>query len=251
MRTKHIFLIGWIGVAFSCNKAAKDVKDYYPRVSTSAIVLDDGSVEVTGIIEYEGIGDLSAAGFCMDTADNPHMTRNQVQAGSGFKAIYKGFDNEKTYYFRSWVTNEYGYAYGNTVSLSKIAPKKVDAPCSPPANTIENGFTGPQTIYGAYGPNNSGNFWTMTASAPGNSLTMEFGEKPITKVYTAVSTTSAVGRDEVRFYFNGGSQGALRPGQKVYVEKLSDTEWRVITCAAEWGWNGGTLYYTMNIKVPS
>lgn len=251
MRFTHIVLFGVMAGMFSCQKAEKSVKDYYPRLSTSAIVLDDGTVEVTGYIEDIGVGDLSSAGFCMDTTENPHMTSNQIQAGSGFKAIYEGFDFEKTYYFRAWATNEYGYAYGNTVALSNISPKKVDAPCSPPENTIQNGITVATPVIGAVGPTNSGNIWKISAIGTGNSLTMEFGEKPISKVYTVVSTTSTVDRDEVRFYFDAGSSGALEPGQKVYVEKISDTEWRVITCAAIWNWNGNTLYYTMNIKVPS
>src|SRR5689334_2336018 len=151
MRFNHKLLLiaPLLMAAISCTKVEKDPLDYYPKVETvSAVVLDDGSVQVTGQIIDEGADAIEYGGFCMDTLSNPKMMSKQIIAtnsGGTFTAIYENFDITKTYYFRSWAANGYGYAYGNVIALDSIEAEPVIPTCTPPQNSMNyGGGTGTQ-----------------------------------------------------------------------------------------------------------
>ena len=193
MNKKLIILIAACLIFASCKKIEKDPRDYYPTVKTiSAVVLDDGSVLVTGEITSEGASEILYSGFCMDSINDPSMLSNQVMGqrnGNIFTTIYENFDITKKYYFRSWAANDYGYAYGNTLSLDSIAAIPVIPPCSMTPNTTEFG-SGVKTFTNVGSPVAGFDDWTVSAtSTSGVNLSLTFGEKPRTRKYVTASYT--------------------------------------------------------------
>src|SRR5688572_16522859 len=138
----------FFSVNVSCRKALKNVDDYYPVVeNTSAVVNQDGSVQVSADVTDKGYGELEYVGFCMDTLPVPDMLKNQQVVkeidGTSFSAVYNiNFNSSKTYYFRSWAANSTGYSYGNVVSLSGIKATPVTAPCTLQPNSSSVGLNG-------------------------------------------------------------------------------------------------------------
>lgn len=248
MKRIIIISLGLI-VLGSCQKALKDMDDYYPEIKTESVeVLDDGSVRVKGSLISEGASELEVIGFCMDTVDEPHMTTNQVLVNKSFEAIYSGFDIGRRYYFRAFAVNDHGYVYGNTLTLDSIRPAIIDAPCNPPMNTVSNGMLGQQNINLATGPSYSDNMWKMNAYASQCDIYLEFPEKPYSRVYKAVDRFDTPKADEVRMYFNMGNMASLKDGSPIYVTQLSATEYEITICDSDWSWNNQTLKFTTHFK---
>lgn len=125
-RVYSISLIIFVALfIYSCAKVEGDINDYYPEIKTvTAIILPDGSFEVKGEIVSEGASPIKYVGVCMKIDTIPTMLDKQVIVDSvinnQFSVVYLGIFNEnKRYYFRTWITNEYGYSYGNVVYIDK------------------------------------------------------------------------------------------------------------------------------------
>ncbi len=238
-----------------CGKVEKNVHDYYPYVKTvSATVQTDGSVVLKGEIADEGASSIEYAGFCMDTVNNPDMLSNQaVSQGVSdgeFTAVYSGLDPYKTYYFRSWATNESGYSYGNTIRLDSIQATPVVPPCQLPANSIDPGYAGGSGPVSQVDPPAQSIFdWQITVHA-NYTYYFLFGELPVTGIYTTTNNTDPEpGEVNVTFLWTWGSFG-LQPGSKVYVNQLGPDHWTIAVCQAPWTYQSVTFYMDAFFECP-
>jgi hypothetical protein len=240
----------------SCKKALKNVDDYLPKVSiVSAEIQADGSVLVTGNIDSRGYAEVEYAGFSCNTHSEPKMLERQVIAdvnGSTFTAIYKGFDVDSTYYFRSWATNKYGYRYGTEVPLNQIIAPAVTPACTLPMNTLNLGTGGgTYTYYYVDAPVNNWQTWDFQASpSSGPTINFSFGSAVTTGIYTTeISTSPGAGKVSVYFYL-GGSGYSLNDGSKVYVNTIGKDTVDITICNAPWQYNATTTF-SMNTRLTS
>jgi len=243
-----------IVLAFSfCVKAKKDINDYFPKVTNvSATVNSNGDVIVEGEIDLDSYEILSA-GFCVDTLPEPSMLRNQREFSLPNqkkieitynnvdpKLTFKKFDKKKTYYFRAWACNRYGYAYSNTIPLTDIKGVAIAPPCTMPVNTIDIGLgSGNQTLT-IDGPPYANNDWLFQINFDtSNMISFRFGSKPVTKRFITTNSYNLGGADRTRITLNGPNMGAsngnyLLSGTIVYVEEVSDTTFMLSICNAPW-----------------
>ena len=248
-----------LSFAGACRKALPDINDYFPAVKTlSATVQADGTVLVEGQLVSEGAAPVQYAGFCCGTGQRPHITERQLIAENvtdgKFTAVYSGFNPDSTYYFRTWATNEYGYAYGDSVSLSGISATPVDPPCSMSLNSCSPGGFQPLAYFDEVSVvSRSVSGWELTASSSSGPLVkFTFGSALATGVFQTVDYTSPEsGQVFVRFY-SGFIQSALNAGSKVYVHALGSGVYDIAICDAPWQWNGsGNYYFSARLKTPT
>lgn len=259
---KQIIYLGSLLVfisTISCHKAKKNVRDYYPVVTTtSTIITDDGDVLVNAKIESTGDQPLEYVGFCMDTLPEPNMLSNQMVVnavdGADFSYTfpnistmldYRAFNPNKTYYFRSWAANGNGYSYGNTISLNNIKGAPVIPTCTLNPNQL-NGS--PYTSVTQPYLNSSGNTWDFQAqSAFYGTLYFRFGSKMRTKVFTTVDYQSP-NLNQVYVGFN--SSEFLKSGSKVFVSETSANVFEVTICTAPYSLNSSTSYVNTRFVCP-
>lgn len=229
-----------------CKKPLKDMMDYYPRIETvSAVVQPDGSVRVTARITDQGGSDIVSAGFCASTSPTPEMLDAQALgsvSGDMVTAVYTGFSTTGTYYFRSWVTNDHGYTYGNIIALSDIEPEPVVAPCTPNMNqVILGGGLMTQNYSQISMPSGYMGVWQFTALSSAHNFTYRVGGALSTRIYTTTTSNDPpVGQIRIGF-FSGFTNASIHAGQSVYVNQLSPTQWEFVVCGATWGSGSGAL----------
>ncbi len=231
-----------------CEKPLKDVMDYYPKVVTESVVVQpDGSVRCVGRITFTGATDMVAAGFCASTNPIPEMLDLQglgAIQGDRFEVVYQNFPTTGTYYFRSFASNDNGYAYGNVVSLSDIAAEAIVPPCTPAMNSVVlGGGLMPENYYpGQIFPvEQSGGNYQFQANTSAHHFTYIFGSDLRTRTFTA-TTNSDPGPGQVRISFNSGfTSGTLQAGSTIYVNEITTTQWEVTVCSAPWGTSGRNL----------
>lgn len=257
---KLIASLIFIALAISCQKALKDVNDYFPVVNTiSATVQPDGTVLVKGEIESEGAAPVEYFGFCCGTLEQPELLDRQLIAetwdGQFFSATYTGFEPDSTYYFRAWATNDYGYVYSDIIlPLANIIAAPVIAPCSVSLNTCAIGGGQPVAeYYTVSAPTASIGQWEITATtATGPVVNLIFGSSVTTGIYSTVNYNSpAAGQVFVSFY-SGPITGSLNEGSKVYVNRIGTDIYEIAICDAPWVYNGGSpLYFRTRFRSPS
>lgn len=242
----------------ACKKPLKDVNDYFPVVKTvAAIVQPDGSVLLTGEVESSGKTKDAAiryVGFCVSTVTEPKMLDRQLIAelsGTKFTATYSGslFNVDSIYHFRSWGSNRYGYAYGNSIALDSIIAEPVTPPCNLPNNMINIGASQPTAYYDAIsGPDTD--YSIVATSFNGPSVTFKFATALTTGVFQTTTDPTPTGKQvNVSFYYQFIS-GALNAGSKVFVKKMNATGFEITICEAPWVYNTSTLYLNTHLITP-
>ena len=245
--TYILFLIVVLTFSF-CTKVEKNVMDYYPSVKTvSAIVLQDGSVEVKGEIISDGTTPIKYAGFCLDTIGMPGMLNFQALApviqGNTFSVVYSGFDRYTRYYFRSWAANGFGYSYGNVIYLDSIKATPLIPPCSPGMNTINIGGGNPTQSYYSVGiPTLGASTWDFQAQSSSNTINFKFGSSPVTRIYTTTTSTSPSSNEVNVSFYSGFISGTLSNGSSIYVNQTGPASWEMTICNAPWIYNGGSTF---------
>lgn len=250
-----IFVIFIFLFTSSCRKALKDANDYLPKLKTvSATIQTDGTVLLQGEIVSEGAAAIKYIGFCCANSKNPNMAARQIIVTANdtkFSAIYSGFDVDSVYYFRTWATNHYGYAYGNDVSLDSIIAMNVTPPCINIMNTVSEGGGQPTASYTNIStPANYMNEWEFTAqTSSGPIVNFTFGSIITTGIYTTTNNTSP-GYGEVNISFFGGFiSGTLSNGSSVYVNFIGSGVYDISICSAPWQYNSSTFYFNTRLTV--
>jgi len=94
-----------------------------PTVETEFInpIPNDGILFFQGTITDEGKSEIIETGFCWSTDSvNPGINGNVVTANTGDDKVFsynlKGASGEKTYYWRAYAKNSYGYDFGKVDS---------------------------------------------------------------------------------------------------------------------------------------
>lgn len=239
-----------------CTKVQKDVKDYYPSIVTNSVtMLDDGSVDIRGTVTDEGPYELDFLGFCADTLNPPDMLSMQINKvaydGHNFSAVFPPeFALAKTYYFRTWAANGYGYVYGNTLSLSNIKPLEVTPPCNPSNDYLSSGIN--TDTYNDKREADGFNYWQIDADGGKNSSTFKFYEKPRTGVYFTTTTFSPMAKGWVYISNTSGfSTGVVQNGGKVYVNQTSPGHWEITCCSLTMKYNtAGNAAFTCKLIYP-
>ncbi len=260
-----ILIVLLFSVIFSCRKAKKDMKDYYPSVNTvSAIINEDGDVIVEAEITSSGEKSLEHIGFCMDTIPAPKMLSNQIVVstinGGNFSTkysninstlSYQSFNPNKTYYFRSWATNGNGYNYGNTISLTNIKGTPIIPTCSLAPSYLNLGTGNPSsTYYKVNSPSQSGTWDFQASSYSSGTLNFKFGSQPRNKVFT--TTTSTPNNNEVNVsFYSGFISGTLNSGTYVYVYETSTGIYDITICQAPWLYSSTTFYLNTRFTCPT
>lgn len=92
-----------------------------PTVSTSdATNISYTSATCGGNVTADGGQTITARGVCYSTSQNPTISNNKVQSGSGkgsFTCDLTGLSAGTTYYARAYATNNQGTSYGQQVSF--------------------------------------------------------------------------------------------------------------------------------------
>lgn len=243
MKMKILYIVFGLGFVFSCQKPLKNVEDYFPQVEINAEKQTDGTVKLTGIITDEGEDNVIGLGFCYaEETTNFPITSNQelISDPAQFQATLSGpFDPAKTYYFKAFVVNGFGRAESQVVAVTGIESVPVIAPCSQTLNTygigIQTGtlstFNAPINGFNKVTYPNSGSFLPF--------LNLTFSNPPLTGFYTTV-TNSEPSSGEVYIYLSNGNTTVVNPGSTVYVNRLSETEFKVEICSSTVTINGST-----------
>lgn len=253
----YLLVISVLILANSCRKALKDVNDYVPELKTvSATIQTDGTLLLQGEIVSEGEAAIEYAGFCYATNTNPNMASNQIMVkvnGSNFSAAYpcSGFDIDSVYYFRSWATNDYGYSYGNVISLDSIVASPVTPPCTNTMNTVNEGAGQGDIQYINIGTitnyMNTSEFRAQTYSDP-VSVDFTFGSNLTTGIYKTTSDTPGPG--EVKIVINDSyGYGALNTGSNVYVNTIGPDTYDISICDAPWVNSISSNIYYFNTRL--
>jgi hypothetical protein len=268
MRIASVILVIFISLLlFSCVKAKKNVNDYFPKVKTlSAVVNTNGDVTVSGEVDLSQ-GSFLATGFCVDTLPDPLMTQNQVNfsmpLSSTFSKQYNNNNNTpqltfrrfspfKTYYFRSWAANEYGYIYGNTIALENIV-EEVHPPCNLARNMIDLGKGGGSTPIIAKTTKRGVSLWEVEGTFMNDTATctfyLSFWTEPQPGVYndqpnnkTCIMTIKGPGLS-----IDEGNFNVTKKAHLVYVQENPDHTLEITLCDAPYG-QPGPLFYTLSAR---
>lgn len=242
-----------------CRKVQKNVQDYYPKVETSGVKVEmDGSVTVSASILSEGSDPVTFAGFCMDTIPEPKMLSNQQLVDTVFDGKfsynYKGLKPFTRYYFRSFVTNMNGYAYGNVVSLDNVQIDTSLFLCSAAKDTLKlitDFKTSKFEFYTVTAPQGGGLEWEVRAQTDEYTLTFTFDDFPMQGIYT-ISDGGGAGDQFVKVEIYGPATGygtmTLKGGTKFYVRSVDDKHLEYSFCGAKF-FDG--IDYTVEAKVVS
>lgn len=249
MRNLLILFVAFTAFS-SCKKALKDVNDYFPKVKTiSATVQADGSVLLKGELESEGESPVLDMGFCYDTQALPELHVNQIRTNESFEIVAGGpFDPFATYYFRTWARNDFGYAYGNVISLSNIEPIDVTPPCTITPNYVRLTSTSSWESFTSISPITlTTTEYEVDAYSNSNSISFTFSSIPGTGIYTTNSYPDA-GKIVVSFY-SGFVSGTLSSGHPIYINRTSPTSFELSICDAPWLYNSSTFYFNCRMTV--
>jgi hypothetical protein len=219
----------------SCKKALPKVEDYFPVISMTATIQMDGSVLLEGSLLNEGADAIEVAGFCFSDSPNLSIEDNQLLVSdiAVFNGVYPGgFDPNKTYYFQAFAANSYGLGKSTIFELSGIESVPVVAPCTLAPNTYQSVNTG--TI-NTFAPASFG-FNKVTYSCSGStlaSMNVSFNTPPITGIYTTTSNQDLLpGQVHISANF-GFASGVVNSGAEVYVNRLSETQFKVEVCTSQ------------------
>ncbi len=242
---KSIYIVAFLAVLISCKKPLKNVEDYFPKVEFTCEKNADGTVTVKGTIVDEGADFVEGMGFCY--SENPEfpITENQILTSnaSGIEEKFTGpFDPTKTYYFKFFAANGYGRAESTVLSLTGIESVPVIAPCALNLNSYQiNIQNGGITDFGAPVVNVdkvmypcSGNFLPF--------MRVTFRTPPLTGLYTT-TTNSGVQNGQVKIELSNGSTSVVNDGATVYVNRLSETQFKVEVCDATVNFSGSSFAF--------
>ena len=94
-------------------------------ITNDAINITDTSATSGGNVADDGGDFIIARGVCWSTSNNPSLSDNYTEDGSGAGAFISeitGLTYNTTYYVRAYATNSVGSSYGNEINFSTLSP---------------------------------------------------------------------------------------------------------------------------------
>lgn len=228
-------------------KRLPNYADYHPEIEMVSIeALPDGSVVVSAKVLKDGPRPIQAAGFGF--SENPifNIAENQRFAFVGnaeFYAIYptEMFQESTTYYFKAFVITEFGYRETDVLSISNIEITPIEPPCTHPQNKYR--FFSSPPFYDIIPDNNVDEYSTKieyrSSIMPTGTLSITFRNAPVTGIYNIVQTDN-LGAFDTRIQIMSAQSSSAMIGGKVYVNKISDAQFRVVACEIPWSLNTST-----------
>jgi hypothetical protein len=225
----------------SCQKRLKTVDEYHPDIELiSATALASGAVEVVCKIHRDGVAPYQSSGFGFSENAEFSISENQVRVpvnGDMITYTYppEMFSEQTTYYFKCFVVTRYGLKISNVLSISNIEIVPVEAPCNHPENKYRF-FSNPP--YYDIIPGNTVSLGTLSAIyrssiMPNGVLEVRFRNPPITGIYT-IASSNDLDHFEARVVIMGASPSSAKVGGLIYVNKISDTQFRIQSCSLPW-----------------
>ncbi len=217
---------------------------------------EDGVILMKGRIADDRGLEVEAAGFCASLDPEPTMEQTQV-IGSGSNNDFRGLlyydEAGVTIYVRTFAVNEYGYSYGDVLSI--VTPDFIppDVPCSEPENTLKDNevrynlrYIDTGEVYQVFGA------FAIQADSPGPNILIELNRKPRNGTYTTANgNIGDKGADVARVVLTPGFSGPVEVAadQKVYVTKLDNGGWLFEFCDLNYKLNGFNLKASASIRI--
>lgn len=245
-----------------CQKIKLDMFDNYDNclpilVTDSIVAIDFKNVRIGTRIMYAGRSEIQHAGVCASKKSIPSMLDNQVLStdiiGDYFYVYYNNLTPKDTYYFRSFIANDYGYAYSDIVKFVIPSPEPPYIPCSLPMNIITHNHKN-YTVGSVYAGNSYASFgkWGVYAGTSSSfRMNFDFYSVPDNGIYNTEYHDLFTDKNDVIVQITDGFNTiSIFRGCKVYVEKDSLGKYTISSCQLLWTPNGkDTLETQVRFKV--
>ena len=113
------------GTGYGNNISFKTSSLTVPNLTTKTVSsITNNSAVSGGDISSEGGSQITAKGVCWSISQNPSITDNKTNDGTGnnsFTSAMISLQNGTTYHVRAYATNSFGTAYGNDLSFETTA----------------------------------------------------------------------------------------------------------------------------------
>jgi hypothetical protein len=121
----QLFLMVSLLIVFNnCSTEDTSTPTTAPGISTkSATIITNTTAECGGTITKDGGMSVTAKGVCWSTSQNPTISNNKTDDGSGssaFTSTIKGLAKNTLYYVRAYAINKVGVGYGNSISFTTL-----------------------------------------------------------------------------------------------------------------------------------
>lgn len=245
--SKIIYILSCLFFIVSCQKALKNVDDYFVKVKTvDAIIQQDGSLLLKGEVENPGASDAEYVGFSYSTSSDPKIEDNQIIAelnGNTFETVVYGLSFDSSYYFRTWATNYYGYSYGNILFRDSIIGTPVVAPCNISLNKVSTNGSQYHDYWGqSQTVNVDGDKVYTCQTGSGPTVYFTCGSNLTTGMYkTTKYQNPEPGTIKVNFYEQFTS-GTLEEDIDIYINRNDAGDFEVEICDGIWLLNGSTQF---------
>lgn len=204
---------------FSCKK--KKFDEALPVVTMESVeMVGSDSVAITGNISSKGADNIEYYGFAF--SENPSFTilTNQIlfegSSTGSFRTVVH-VEHDKTYYFKAFAANGFGYKVSNVIGYKVPLPGPVVVPCTLTNNYFyDNGFSFPVSAYGSSVSPSYGKY-SVDVYGSSRDITMYFPYKPINGVYTTTFDESNIGASQVHIKITSFYRYYVNTGGKVYV----------------------------------
>lgn len=215
-------------------------KDEFQLPNTKILMVSNNEVnetEITFSVSDPTDNAIDYMGICYNQLGDPNASENQnlLQGERGsFIIQISDLKPDSTYYFRSFVANDFGYSESNVVSYQIPEPTPIFAPCTINVNTIEEDNS-PYSISSSFASKNSGSAGNygvdlMYSSFSGQkNLKLSFNSLPTTGIYST-SGLSNFSSNSKNVYVYLTNVSTIQSGAKLYVENINGDSLRLTFC---------------------
>lgn len=128
--SKTISLLILLSIPIFLTQSCKKEKVALPVIVTTEVTEISHITAVSGgNITDDGGGSIIERGVCWSTSQNPTISDNKTENGSGtgiFTSSVSGLAGMTTYYIKAYATNTTGTSYGNEISFKTFAISDAD-----------------------------------------------------------------------------------------------------------------------------
>ncbi len=245
MKKTYTFILILL-ISLSCKKNKLNYEDYFPKLSISSEVLNNGRLKLTCNIEGEKFIPSDYVGFAFGDSINFKISTNQTIVSSNsdksFSYIYpKQFAPNRTYFFKAWFMNEGGIAESEVLQIDSITATSVNPPCTNSDDIISYKNTTASTSNTSAFLSTNSEGEELRIYFNGYALYIQFKMDPITGEYDTktdfLSPYPEVNPYECKAKVQigtgwDGNPDYINSDQHIYIQKNTDGTRTVIICDA-------------------